>query len=109
MCLGMSFIFLFTVIGYRIAYRDGVIPADLRVTLFKIDVVQHQVWAAVSSDAKDMEIAEQLLKLGFFSRIYSDAGWEMLNEKADSGYRPAQMRVAQIYAQYPMLEPVQDP
>ncbi len=60
----------------------------------KADVVQHQVWAFVSDDAQDMRIAEDLLRLGFISRIYSDAGFQMIREKADGGYPPAIQRLA---------------
>lgn len=93
-CLCFSFVFLFTIIFLRILYKDKNLPTDMAVFFLKADVVQHQVWAFASDDAQDMRIAESLLKLGYISRIYSDAGFKMMRETSERGYAPASSRLA---------------
>ncbi len=95
-CLALSLTFLFTVSALRIHYKGKEIPEDMRNRIFHIDVAKHQVWAFFSDDKKDMEIAESLLQLGFFSNIYSRAGTKMISDKADDGYEPAIIRLAKL-------------
>ena len=94
--MSVSFLFLLFVVGLRVHYRDGHIDGAMQTALFEADVLQHKAKALVADDAKDMIIIEQLFALGFFSRIYTNAGYEMLQEKADQGYDPAVMRLAEI-------------
>ena len=107
-CMGLSFCFFVAVVALRVTYHNKEIPTDMRTALFHVDVLQHRAWAFVSDDAQDIEIAERLLRLGFFSSIYSDAGVVLLQEKADEGYRPAEERLAILFPQdYRETPPVQ--
>ena len=87
--MGMALAFFVFIVFLRVAYRDAGIEGPLQTAVFEADIMQHHAWAAVSSDEKDMEIAEELLKLGFFSPLYTQAGVEMLEAKAEDGYQPA--------------------
>lgn len=80
----------------RIVYNDKRIPIELTSVMFQADVLQHRAWAAVSDDAKDMEIIHRLFGLGIFSSIYTDSGLDMLRGKADDGYEPAVELLASI-------------
>ena len=110
-CLCASLGFFIAIVALRVTYKnDRPIEGPLQAQLFHLDVMQHQAQALVSDDEEDMRIAEQLLRLGFFSRIYSDAGLNMLEAKADDGYQPAIDRLSVIYPERMTSpeEPVQD-
>lgn len=94
--LGMSITFLGMIVTLRIAYKDRGIEGPLQTTIFELDVAQHHARAYIGDDAKDVEIANELLRLGFFSPIYTDAGLQMLQDKADAGYQPAIERLAEL-------------
>lgn len=111
-CLCASLGFFVAVVALRITYKDDKpIKGPLQTHIFHMDVMKHQAYAIISDDEEDMRIAEQLLRLGFFSRIYSDAGLDMLEAKANAGYQPAIDRLALINPE-PIApaqeEPVQD-
>ena len=94
--MGISFLFLFTVIGMRIHYRDGHIDGPMQTAMFEADVLQHKALVYISDDAQDFAIAEKMLRYGFFSPIYTRAGLDMMAQKADEGYGPAVVRVAAL-------------
>lgn len=110
-CLAASLGFFIAVVALRLNYgEDNPIEGPLQAHIFHLDVMKHQAHAIISDDEEDMRIAERLLRLGFFSRIYSDAGFDMLEAKADAGYQPAIDRLAIINPKpiAPQQEPVQD-
>ncbi len=84
----------------RIVYKDKLLPLELASFFIHADVVQHKAWAAVSDDEQDMVIANRLIRLGFFSPVYTQAGLEMMQKKADDGYQPAQIQLAALSAPY---------
>ena len=91
---GISLLFLIFVIGLRVHYRDGNIDGPMQTALFEFDVLQYKVRAFIGDDEKDMLIISELFKLGFFSKIYTDAGMDMLEHKAQDGYAPAIAQLA---------------
>ena len=96
-CLAASMGFFIAVVALRVTYKnDRPIEGALQARIFHLDVMKHQAYAVISDDEGDMDIAVALLKLGFFSRIYSDAGFEMLQAKADKGYQPVFDLLAEI-------------
>ncbi|MFK7839154.1 MAG: hypothetical protein AB8B83_02390 [Bdellovibrionales bacterium] len=103
-----SVLFLIGVIGLRIYYYDKGVKGSMQTALFEYDVLQHKARTWVADDEQDLVIINDLIKLGFFSRVYIDAGLEMLSDKADEGYAPAVARQAEIHA-YLYGEPVQAP
>jgi hypothetical protein len=106
-CLCASLGFFIAVVALRITYRnDRPIEGPLQAHIFHLDVLKHRTWTIVSDDAEDMRIAEQLLRMGIFSPIYSNAGLDILEAKAENGYQPAVDRLA-IIAPKP-IAPVQD-
>ncbi len=94
--LGVSIAFLGMVVTLRVIYRDQGIEGRLQAKIFEFDVLQHQTRAYFSDDRQDMDIVEQLLHLGMFSPLYTQAGMDMLNEKADTGYQPAVERLSNM-------------
>lgn len=68
----------------------------MQTRIFEADVVQHQVAAYFSNDEEDMKIAERLLSNGFFSKTYLNAGIEMIEQKAETGYQPAIDRLVKL-------------
>lgn len=107
LCLCASMGFFVAVVGLRITYRnDKPIEGPLQARIFHLDVLKHRTWAMIGDDAEDMRIAEQLLRMGIFSPIYSDAGLDILEAKAENGYQPAVDRLAIITPK--PISPVQD-
>lgn len=94
--LGMSIAFMGFMVFLRITYRDKPLDGPFQATVFKADVMQHRARAFVSNDVQDMVIIEKLFALGFYSPIYTDAGYRMLQEKAEDNYPPAVERLAQV-------------
>lgn len=94
--MGVSFVFLFCVVGLRIHYRDGHIEGPMQTALFEADVIQHKARAMFGDNEEDMVVINSLLQLSIFSSIYAEAGLEMLVKKADEGYEPALVRVAAL-------------
>lgn len=110
-CLCASLGFFVAVVSLRITYRnDKPIEGPLQAHIFYLDVMKHNAYAIVSDDEEDMRIAEQLLRMGIFSPIYSNAGLDMLEAKAENGYQPAIDRLSVINPKpiAPLEEPVQD-
>ena len=96
--MGLSIAFLLFVVALRVHYRDGNIEGPMQTAIFQADVIQHKARTIVGDDAQDMQIIERLFALGFFSPVYTEAGYEMLSDKAESGYEPAAVRLAEIDA-----------
>jgi hypothetical protein len=63
---------------------------EIAPALFHIDVYQHQAQAYFSDQDGQYKIAAELLRKGFFSPIYSNAGKIMVRDLADQGHTPAQ-------------------
>ena len=91
--LGVSLGIFITIISLRVSYKDKQIRGPLQTKIFEIDIMQHQAAAYFADDAEDMAIAENLLKAGFFSPLYTEAGLKMLEDKAEMGYQPAVERL----------------
>ncbi|MAI61669.1 MAG: hypothetical protein CBB87_04170 [Micavibrio sp. TMED27] len=96
MCLGLSFGFFATIVYLRISYKDKLMDKDMRDHVFTADVLQHRAMAYISDDKGDYDIAIKLLKLGFYSPIYTQGGMKLLQEKADEGYEPAKEMLISI-------------
>jgi len=94
--MGLSFVFLLFVVGLRIHYRDGRIEGPVQTALFEADVLHHKARAFVGDDEEDMVVINSLLQLSVFSPIYTYAGIEMLEKKAETGYYPAVIRNEEI-------------
>lgn len=104
--LACSLAFFALVVNLRMTYHHKMIrDADTRDMIFKADILQHRVQAYFSSNEDDMILAENLLRAGFFSPLYTQAGLTMLKEKSDSGYAPARVRLAQIKHEYGIEPP----
>ncbi len=95
-CLLTSFTFFAFIVFLRVYYKDRDMSQYVQTRIFEADIIQHQVAAYFSDDEEDMEIAERLLKQGFFSRAYLNAGIEMIEQKAKTGYQPAIDRLAKL-------------
>ncbi len=97
--LGFSMLFFATIVYYRIAYHDDKKSMSMtEANLFmRADVLQHRALAAISDDAEDLRIANKMFRLGsIHSRIYTQAGYDMLRKKAEQGYEPAVVQLALI-------------
>lgn len=99
-CLGLSVVFISTVVYLRMNYhhlRDN--PA-LRDTIFQADIYQHQFYTVWGDDAEDLLIVRELFRKSFFSRIYRYAALDMLEDQAEEGYPPAQTLHADMILHY---------
>lgn len=94
--LALSVLFFLCVVAMRIYYHDRHVDGAMQTAVLEYDVFQHKARAFVADDAQDMVIIKELFKLGFFSRIYTEAGYEMLQYKADEGYEPAIALLADV-------------
>jgi hypothetical protein len=86
----LSAAFLSMMVTLRVQYRnDKPIEGNMQVRVFQFDILQHRALTYIHDDAGDMRIAEELLRNGMFSPLYTQAGLDMLSVKADEGYKPA--------------------
>ncbi len=75
---------------FYIGQRNGWIKhSDIAPTIFAADVYLYQVRAFWSEEFEKYQIAEELVRNGFFDRQYYYAGREMMNEMAENGFKPA--------------------
>lgn len=64
--------------------------------IFKVDVFKHQLEASLNDEIHKHDVASSLIQKGVFSRIYTNAGIDMMKDNAEAGYPPSQFSYAEI-------------
>jgi TPR repeat protein len=96
-CLLLSLgFFSAAVVIYAGVRTKAIKVADVAPTLFQIDIAQHQILASVSSDDERLKIAKSLYQKGVFSRLYMNAGDDMILDLAQEGHAASQKAYADI-------------
>ena len=95
--LALSLAFFATAAYVRVNIKQKNISYDdVRPTLFRIDVYQHQAKAMISNDDEKLKIGKSLFQKRIFSDIYYYAGLEMIENLAEKGHAPSQTIHADI-------------
>ncbi len=96
-CLLLSLgFFSAAVIVYAGVRTKTIKVADVAPTLFQIDIAQHQIMASISSDDEKLRIAKRVYQKGVFSRLYMNAGDDMILDLAEDGHAASQKTYADI-------------
>ncbi len=95
--LGLSAcLFALPAMTYAALRADLIEMKDISPTLFQIDVAHFQTRAYFSDQEGQHVIAQHLLRKGFFSRTYSNAGREMIDTLIKEQYAPAKKTKADV-------------
>lgn len=87
----LAFLFASVMSYFYVGHREGrIAQKDIAPTVFATDIYLYQTRAYWSAKPEKYEIAEKLVRLGFFDAQYYYAGREMMGNMARNGYAPAE-------------------
>lgn len=98
--LSLSF-FATSVYFYVNVRQKNIKVLDIAPTLFRIDIVKHQLQASLSGDDERLRIGKSLYQKGVFSGLYMQAGDDMILDLAERGHAEAQTTYADIIVKRP--------
>ena len=74
--------------------------SDVAPTLFKIDIYQYYALSYLNNQDGQHDIAKHLYRKGMASKIYTKAGFQMMDSLAMAGHAPSQVFQAGVLMAY---------
>ena len=86
----LSFLFFTAIVAFRVNPDARHFLMDNTEYVFTVDILQHKALSLTKDIDGKFDIAVSLIRKGFFSPQYTQAGAHMLKKLADQGHAPSQ-------------------